>query len=207
MHNKSMALCLLGIFSFSCRSAEAQEKIPSVQELEVFAKEERRRRNLPLDCLAGACLGDTGDIQTEKVVTIAGQEMDRSLLMCGGQVVEIQVNQLWFDGPAESPSMQYDSGYFQDSEERVSFLIKELTKLRWKAFSTEDKTLNRGKDENVQSKIWYLYNPEKQGQRILLQSKELKRFYDWKILAVSLTLISTHPDKNSLCTPERQQGL
>ena len=196
----AMFLLMLGL-------AEAAEKIPSVQELEAFAEEERRKRNLPLDCLAGACLGDKGDVQTPKVVAVAGQEMNRSLTVCGGQIVEIQVYQAWIEGPVENPWVMYDSGYFQDSEERVSFLLEELVKLGWEVPSAEDKTLDRGKNEKTEAKIWDMYNPEKQGRRLLLRSKVMSRIYDWEILAVRLALLSVHPDKDALCAPKRQQGL
>ena len=172
-----------------------------------FAEAAESNPLTPYDCLAGVCLGDAEEAPTQKVVDVAGQKMSRSLTVCEERIVEIQVFQAWHTGPVENPWVKYDSGYFRDSEERTSLLLEELAKLGWNAPSAEDKTLDRGKNQKTEAKIWDLHNPGKQGQRVLLLSKVRSRVYDWETLAVKLALISRHPDKEALCAPKRQQGL
>jgi hypothetical protein len=193
--------------------AGAADKVPSLQELEAIAAEERRKRAFPLDCLAGVCLGDTGSYPTEKIVTVAGEKVSRRLTFCGGQVVEIQVFQAWIREPHDDLHVQHDSGYFLKSSERAAFVLSEQAKMGWDWGESSDPivhTLKTGGNTKTISESWGLKHSEKQGSRLLIRTEMLTRLselFEWEKTAAKLALISRHPNMSVLCTLERQEGL
>jgi len=190
--------------------AGAADKVPSLQELEAFAAEERRKRALPLDCLAGVCLGDPEAHPTEKVVSVADEVVNRSLVFCGGQVVQIQAFQAWSDIPSESPWVQYDSGDFLHSVSRAKFLLTEQSKLGWGVSPKGKKEPEVGNYWEEITQVWKLSHPQKQGERVLLKTDAISHSRatgKTEIQFVKVAMFSTHPDYAALCAPKRQEGL
>ena len=201
---------ILSPVHFLLIAATASDKVPSLQELEAFAAEERRKRALPLDCLAGVCLGDPEVHPTEKVVSVAGEVVNRGVVFCGGQVVMIQAFQAWSDIPSESPWVQYDSGDFPQSVGRVKFLLMEQSKLGWEVSPKGKKEPEVGKYWEEVTQVWKLSHPGKQGDRALIKTDAISQSRatgKTEIQFVKVTVFSTHPDYDALCASKRQEGL
>lgn len=178
--------------------------LPSVAELEAFASEEERRRTLPHDCLAGACLGESvsGDPQPE-VVEVAGSPMLRTLTICRGQIVGVLLYQAWVLSTPTVPYVLFDHGHFLEGEKRVESLARKMLNLGWSLEKVWDETESTGERSRDLRSAQRFVHPEKQGVRgIGKTSIETARYgypQKWETQSVGLHLWTTHPNRKTLC--------
>lgn len=151
-----------------------------------------RRQTLPYDCLAGVCLNAPATRIADKLVTVSEVVMHREVEVCSGRVVEISVWAAWvIEGYGKFvdilPGAQHRAYGDGEAASNLYFRVtSEMGALGWD-FLGEDHTLaTRG---------------DKRGWRATAFERG-QNGGSWYV-----TLKTTHPDKDALCAPKRQQGL
>lgn len=192
---------VLSLANFSYNGEERPEGFdfdvaaPVKQALANWQKaEDRRLAAIPYDCLAGVCLNAPETRIADKLVTVSEVVMHRTVEVCSGRVVEISVWAGWvlpeYGGFVDILSGAQHATYSDGTPavEHVWQIHSEMETMGWEVLSadgffasfeaaTKKGTRRTGWGRSENGSSWPMY------------------------------LKSTHPDKDALCAPERQQGL
>ena len=164
--------------------------------------EDPRLAAIPYDCLAGVCLNSTG-APPDVLVTVSEVAMHRKVDVCSGHVVTISVSACWISTDwSKSADMLSGAQHENHSEgwtaEKHNDQIRsEMSVLGWRLYAP---CVN----DAPCSPNLYVHSDRKGD-----------RWTDWQLTASSMgssgkwceILMTTHPDKDALCAPKRQQGL
>lgn len=152
------------------------------------------------DCLAGVCLNAPATHIADKLVTISEVVMHRTVEVCSGRVVSVEVSAGWVLPTFEFATIAGGAEFETDgdgmeiySTAHAEQISKELEVMGWVLDFEYDLP-------GYYSNKGYVI-PTKRGWRDIMRIQG-EDHYSWRV-----DLETVHPDKDALCAPKRQQGL
>ena len=162
--------------------------------------EDRRLAAIPYDCLAGVCLNAPATRIADKLVTVSEVVMHRTVEVCSGRVVSVEVYAGWVLPTFEFATIAGGAEFETDgdgmeiySTAHAEQISKELEVMGWVLFTESDYP------GYYSQKAYEI--PTKRGWRNIMRIQG-EDHYSWRV-----DLKTVHPDKDALCAPKRQQGL